>query len=103
VIAGIVRAALAPLYALVWLVSGACFDDKKGKIAKAKQFSHLTNGSFLKNAWKTCKKLVSCDAIKIATGWKISLWQDKVKEKFQDRVITLEEARTIAVNAHTVI
>lgn len=103
VIAGIARAVLAPFYALCWLVTGSCFDDKKGKLAKAKQFKNKLQRPFIKSAWKVCKKFFSCDAVKIATGWKISLWQDKIKEKFSDRIITLEEARSVAVEKHTVI
>ena len=100
VAAVIARIALAPLYALLYLGSGAFFDDKKGKEARQKQFSTKEVKSLTKQFFKSIYDFFSCKNLKIATGWKISVWQDRVKDKFKEDAVTLEQARLILVPTH---
>jgi hypothetical protein len=100
VAAVIARIALAPLYALLYLGSGAFFDDKKGKEARQKQFKVDDAKPFIQKFFRPIYNFFSCKNLKIATGWKVSVWQDRVKEKFNEEAVTLEQARLILVPTH---
>lgn len=98
VVAAFVRALFAPLYSLVWLSTGAWYSDKKGRLAKFQQAQKKGCDSIFKKLGSGFKKFFSCNYLKIATGWKISAWQDRIKATCPHVVITLEEARNNPLN-----
>ncbi len=92
-VAKVIRVLLSPVYALIWLISGSPFDDKLGKKIKQIQFPN-SQLSFK----ESLKKFFESDYLRPFTGWKISAWQDKVKEIFKSDHVTLEQAMNIKFN-----
>lgn len=93
VAANVLRVLLSPFLGLIWIISGAAFDNKIGKDIKKKQFPNQPIG-----VKEVIKKFFRSEYIKPFTGWKISVWQDKVKEAFGSDHVTLEQAKTIKFN-----
>jgi hypothetical protein len=91
--AKVLRVLLSPVLGLVWILSGAAFDNKLGKDIKEKQFPNQPSG-----VKEVVKRFFKSEYIKPFTGWKISVWQDKVKETFGSDHVTLEQAKSIQFN-----
>jgi hypothetical protein len=97
VIGAVFRFAISPLFVIFWLITGAPFDDRQGAEAKLRQFGP-SNLSLKEKFIKVLYDSVYCNYLKINTGWKLSVWQDKAISAHGTNELTLEEAQSIQLD-----
>lgn len=93
----IFRAVLSPFYLLLWLLTGAPFDTEIGKQTRLKQ-SYIPKVSLFQQTKDMFWSFINADYFKLSTGWKMSVWQNRVNLQYQDNTITLDQAQNISVN-----
>jgi hypothetical protein len=93
----IFRAVLSPFYLLLWLLTGAPFDTEIGKQTRLKQ-SYIQKVSLFQQTKDTFWSFIFADYFKLSTGWKMSVWQNRVNLEYQHNTITLAQAQNISVN-----
>jgi hypothetical protein len=91
-VANFFRFALSGLYHLVYLCTGAWHTSKKLRPLEAKCLNPEQSPKGIKSFFK---HLFLLDHMRVCTGWKVSVWQDAIKNKFGSRSITIEEANKI--------
>lgn len=90
----------SPFLYFIWFISGAAFDNDLGKRAKSSKpevaDSKIAKNRLLNEVEKIehfMEKLLQGSYLKIATGWKLSVWQDNLKKLYGSDEVTLDQAR----------
>ena len=98
VFAAVIRGFLAPLLLPIWILTGAPFETQKAKEARIRQFGEQPM-TFWQKVSKNLDDALRCNYLKVATVWKLGVWQDKVNLEYQTNEITLEQARQIKLES----
>jgi hypothetical protein len=91
-VASFIRLILSPFWFLVWVATGAPFIQRDPLAAEAYRKTFEGKQITVK---EFCYRIITVDFMRVFTGWRLSVWQDLIAEKYGKEVISPEQAANV--------